>query len=211
MNEKDPSQVQSKVFYLCLGGAFLLLALLNLFIFSPAAVAAGESKALLKDLDEKLSQGEGLRSRSDALIAQNKSTATDILAVMREDLPPDSGRYSWALSTLAEIALEADLDFSVSNHPHLRYIPVKTRKKLDVNSVPMWVSYAVDVELRVSFSELVKFLGRLHEAQPYCSIAALEMNALRSSPEKHHILITLEWPVLRFEEDFEHLQSMSVR
>ncbi len=210
MSSKDLSSEQSKIFFLFLGTAFLLLAILNALVFSPAGNAAKESKELIEALDGKILRGGELASRSEELIAQNKATSTEILRVLREDLPPESGRYSWALSTLSEIALDVDLEISVQNHPHLRYIPVKTRERLDVNSVPMWVTYAVDVELHVSFLELVQFMGALHDAQPYCSVAALEINALRSTPEKHSIVMTLEWPVLRFEEDFERLQSLSV-
>ncbi|WFB37003.1 hypothetical protein P3T73_04420 [Kiritimatiellota bacterium B12222] len=191
------------------GGAFFLLAMLNNLLFFPAKMEAIQSKQLIAEIDDKLLTGEGVMLHSFDSLEGSSFSATQVLEILEEELPPESNRYSWALGLLSDVAAEAGMKLSITHHEEKRYVPVLTRDKLDVNSVPFWATYAVDVDVETSFDAFIQFLNVLNERLPYCSLATLEITALRSSPEVHRIHMTFEWPVLRFNEDLSLLQSLS--
>ncbi len=68
----------------------------------------------------------------------------------------------------------------------------ETRKKV----APEFARYFVEVSGEGSFADLFALIERLELDNPYCGVNALVIRGIASTPERHRVTLSLEWPVL---------------
>ncbi len=198
---------QKQLLILAVGGTFTLLMVLSNLLIAPAKAAAEAGRKNVAEFELKVSRGERMLRRHVLIQKETEKLSSTVMRIYREHLPPEVSRYIWALEQISQLGEDLGLQLTVQEHPGARYIPIRDKGKLDVNSIPMWIPYSVDVNLNTSFENLKKFLTLLHECYPYCSVGKLEIPAAPMNPENHNIALLLEWPILRLEEDLAWVRS----
>jgi hypothetical protein len=209
MKFSELNKEQKQLLILVVGGIFTLLMIGSNLVITPAKAAAEEGRQNIATFENQVNRGESVLRR-DALVRKEtlelSSTALDLY---QTHLPPIASRYIWALEKVSQLGADLDLQLTVQEHSGTRYIPVRDLSSLDVNSIPMWIPYPVDVRLNTSFENLQKFLSLLYERYPYCSVGKIEIAATPIHPENHNISLLLEWPVFRFEQELDWITAQA--
>lgn len=209
MKFSELNKEQKQMLILAVGGTFTLLMVLSNLLIAPAKAAAAAGNEHVAEFELKVNLGESMLKRDIQMQKETQKLALTAMTIYQEQLPPESSRYIWALEQISQIGEELNIQLTVQEHPGSRFIAVRDKEKLDVNSIPMWIPYSVDVNLNTSFENLKKFLSILHKRQPYCSVGKLEIAADPVHPENHSITVLVEWPVFRLQEDLTWVSSQA--
>lgn len=209
MKFSELNKEQKQLLILAVGGTFTLLMVLSNLLIAPAKAAAEAGRKNVAEFELKVSRGERMLRRNVQVQRETEELSTRVMKIYRDHLPPEVSRYIWALEQISQLGEDLGLQLTVQEHPGARYIPIRDKGNLDVNSIPMWIPYPVDVSLNTSFENLKKFLSLLHERYPYCSVGKFEIAASPSHPENHAISLLLEWPVLRLEDDLNWVRAQA--
>lgn len=201
MNFAEMNKEQKQLLILAVGGAFTLIMITSNLLVKPTQKRAEAAEKIIEELATDVSRGELLLERDARVRAKTREDAQALLKIVEEQLPPESGRYGWALENLTEVAESVGVLFSVREHRGARFVPLKSGQEFNPDSIPMWIPYPVEVEFRTSFENLKKILNLIEQKFPYCSVANMQINASERDPENHNISLILEWPVFRLESD----------
>lgn len=204
-----PNKQDAKVLLLAVGGTVLFLRILYVAVLAPATDEAAALERRLPEIRDRLGEGRRLLERSAELRRAVRDPAGEIPRIREKVLPPVSGRYLWAVSTLSRVARGLGLDPLVREHPDERFLPVGNPLNLDPDSIPMWATYAVEVDLLAGYADLKAFLGRLREEVPYGSVASMRITDRPTTPETHGVHLIVEWPVPRFETELDRLRKLA--
>jgi len=199
---------QKQLLVLAVGGVITLFMIVFNLMIVPAREAAEQGRRHTERYEMDVNRGEALLRRDRRTREEAREAANAMLEIYREHLPPEAGRYIWALERISQIGEDLNLQLVVREHPGSRYIPVRDMNRFDPNSVSMWIPYAVDVEMRTSFANLQNFLRELHTRYPFCSVGSLRITASSENPLHHEVRLLLEWPVFRFQEDLNELEAL---
>lgn len=210
MNFSSLTKEQKQLVILGVGGCFTLIMIVSNLVIGPAKEKAAEAEEIILELENKVASGERILRRNVRVQRDVNSFSSEILAIHESELPPRTSPYVWAVENLSLLADELGLNLSIQEHPTTRYIPVSdSLKNLNVNSIPYWVPYSVDVKINTSFAKLQSFLVLLEKALPYASIGEITIQASSNTPERHQITVLVEWPTFRFEEDLRSLTELT--
>jgi len=205
-SEMDKNQKQLLI--LSVGGVITAFFIVQNLLLKPAKEAALEAQTTIEELESEVNKGDLLLKRDTTLRKEMGNMAAEIQELRAQNLPPETSRYIWALQHISSLARGVGIKADVQETPGVRYMPSNAGKNTNRESVPMWVPYSVNVTMYTSFENLKKFLQELRVAHPFVSVGSVQIEPNDVTPEIHYIRLTLEWPVLRFEEDLEWLKSL---
>jgi hypothetical protein len=209
MNLQDLNKEQKQLILLGIMGVVVFFALGNQLLMAPAKNAALKASELIDEKGMDVKSGKSLLSK-DRLIKRELATSAELIlkAIDNENTPPTSGKEFWAQRRIGEIGYELDMDLAVSEHNQLRYFTVP---ETDSNTVSFWVPYSVKISALLSYSQLIEFLERLQQKEPYVSLAILTVNPSLDHPQKHNVTIVAEWPVPRSEDDVVKIRALNTK
>ncbi len=131
-------------------------------------------------------------------IARNRDLIDHLLDVSearRHILRPNLGNYLLVATDIIEQAADA-LGLEVDSIDETTPVGahVSSHGEADPNG-PRFKAYNVNVTLSCSLHDLVRFIRRLEEANPYLCITRLGVIARPATPEVHAASFDIEWPV----------------
>jgi hypothetical protein len=206
MKFSELNKEQKQILFLAVGGVITFFAIMGNLVIGPARANAAEAREIIAEVEDKVDKGERILRRQALVTRDVTSFSSDILAVHQEHLPPRISPYIWAVENLSLLAEELELVISVQEHPTKRYVPVPERlEDLEVNSIPYWIPYTVDVEMNASFAKVKSFLDLLENEFPYASVSEMQIQASIEDPLRHEVSIMVEWPTFRFDDDLDRV------
>lgn len=209
MSFADMNKEKKQLLILSAGGALTLFMIVTNVILNPAKARAAEARETIGELSSQVRTGELILRKDQSNRKVVSRHAARILELRATELPPENSRYIWALRNVTSLAREVGVKVTVRETSSLRYVPAASEQGLDKASVPMWIPYSVEVETFTSFENLKIYMDRLRAAHPYASIGLLQITSNDASPENHRVQFILEWPVLRFVEDVNWMESVA--
>jgi len=209
MKFSEMNKEQKQLLILAVGGGITILMIVSNLLVKPTKEAALAAEEIIEELGSDVARGELLLERDSRIRSKTQEDAKAILNIVEEDLPPENGRYGWALENLSGVSEEVGVLFVVKEYRGTRYIPIKPGLDFNQDSVSMWIPYTVEVQFKTSFENLKKILSILQEKFPYCSLANMQINASNQDPENHDISLILEWPVFRLDSDLVWIKEQA--
>jgi hypothetical protein len=210
MNLSEMDKEKKQLLILAVGGCITVVMVISNLLIGPARADAATATETIAELENEVSSGERILRRAVMTERDVRNFSSEILAIHRDELPPSTSPYIWAVENLSLLAEELNLTISVKEHPAARYVPVSpTLSDVNPESVPMWIPYSVDVEFNASFAKLKNFVDVLEESLKFAAVVGLRVESNPSNPEEHDISLILEWPTFRFEEDLAWIQEQA--
>jgi len=189
-------------------GVVTFLVVIQNLIIIPRKEAVAAAQKVIDEIDSKVSRGESVLTRDRISRRDLQSNAVGILEILRNHLPPDVSRYTWALGKVTAISHELGLlPPVVREHKGQRYVQSRRPYEEIRDNASMWVTYAVEVDFQAGYFQVIEFLRRLHEKNPYASVGQLNLRTNQQSPEFHQVSLLIEWPIFRHEADKTLLET----
>jgi hypothetical protein len=218
MNFSEMNKEQKQLVILGVMAVITTISVLSNMVIGPAREDAAAARETINNLKGKVSTGDAILIRDTRNIREIQEFSTEVHAIASRHLPPETSAYIWAVEKLSLISEELDMVIKVRQHPSARYIPVARQSPLNekgepidaepvMDTIPMWIPYAVDVETNTSFAKMQRYLDLLHQRIPYASVSQIRISARPEDPEKHLISIIVGWPSFRYPEDAEWIES----
>lgn len=218
MNPKEWSKEQKQMAVLGVMSVVVVFALGNQLVLGPLKSQAADAEQILQEKGTEKASGERILRR-DPLLRRELAADVKAIADIRNQslIPPGEGKEFWAQKRLRPIGYELDLDLSVSRHipPQPRHLTLKAPSgskgpdgdtvASDEKKLSFWIPYPVEIETRLSFSQLNALLSELHRAEPYASVGLLQVKPSVQDPIRHNVRILVQWPIPRFETEWDEL------
>ena len=211
MNFSELTKEQKQYAVLAVMSVITVFFVVQNLVVTPMKERAAAAEKTIAELESKVRTGEALLRRDRINQEEMREMSADILRISREHLPDRESQLSWAQRVLNQIIKDQlKLDGEAEKvHPGQRVASLRGSYSEVKELTPMWGVFAVDVNLRVGYDDVQRFLRALHEAHPYASVGRMTMRANPAHPEKHLVELVIEWPVFRFREDLRHVETFA--
>ncbi len=190
MNLKSLSKEQQQKYALLLIIGVAALFALKQFVISPLLAGHRTAKEELAGLESKLAQAEATIKRDEELTRALAESSRQLQVAARDLIPSPENALAWATKTIYAQARTIGLDVeSVSD------------LEVDVNGFMAkdqdkraFKPYGVRVVTQCSFAELGRFIQALEADNPHLSVSGFAITGQATTPERHQILLSVEWP-----------------
>jgi hypothetical protein len=170
-----------------IGGVFALYY----FVWSPYVKRRAESVAELSQLTAKIKQADATTRGEAKLRAEYAFRAEEFNHAVENYIVPRDNPLSWVTEKIYATARRVGID-------------VQTVAEVGLSS-PYWEEaiksersvkpYSVRVVTECSYQQLIDLVAALEESNPALCVTEIIISSLDSTPEKHMLNLTLEWPI----------------
>ena len=190
MNLKSLSKEQQQKYALLLIIGVAALFALKQFALTPLLAGHRAAKEELATLETKLEQAEAIIKRDDELTRALAESNRRLQEAARQQIPSPQNALAWANKTIFAEARSIGVDVeSVSDlEVDVNGFTAKDQEKR------MYKPYGVRVVTQCSFAELGRFIQSLESHNPHLSVSGFTITGQAASPERHQILLNIEWP-----------------
>ncbi|GEM_PF-1099676 len=207
MNFSEMSKEQKQFAILGVMSVVTVVFVLSNLVIGPMQDKAEKLEKQLKDTEPKVRRGESILKADRKNIPELKTKIETIQEIVSSDLPPENGRYLWALQRVSAVGHSLGLTSSVRIHSRPRHVSHKGEYNAVRKRASMWVPYAVDVELNCSYEDLKAFISQLYNEDKFARISLISIQPNQETPEKHSITLLVEWPVFRDSSEAKWLEQ----
>jgi hypothetical protein len=207
MSFQDLSKEQKQMAALAVMSVIVVIALGNQLVLGPAKEKAASAQRVIEEKANERTLGERMLKRDPTVRQELGEMAAALLQEQQEGrLPPVTGKEFWAQKRLTALGFNLGLNLTVSEHNTLRHILfAPDDDKIKPEDISFWVPYAVEVSVRAGYADVMALIDKVHETDPYASLASLSLSASKTDPLRHDVLLIYEWPTPRFQEDLSLL------
>ncbi len=192
--EKTAEQKKITILVVMLGVAALFIS--YQFGINPLLTGKSRTAAELRELQDKLAQGEDMATREAAILADLETGKQEISQANELYIAPRENPLAWVTekiySVARQVGLEIDSVAEVGN-------PGSARDRLE-KQVRSFTPYSVRVVSQCGYQDVVRMVAALEKSNPYLCVSGISISSQDRTVEKHMASLVVDWPMRTAQE-----------
>ena len=190
MNLKSLTKEQKQKYALTAIVAVASIFALKQFVLSPLLASHAAAKEELSDLQTKLAQAEAVIKRHDDVERALGESTRKLRDAAQTQMPNPDNALAWAHEVIYAQARALGIDPESVSDLELDVNLFTSKEQEKRNFKP----YGVRLATQCTYFELERFIADLEKANPNIVISGFTISGQGTKPERHQIMLNIEWP-----------------
>lgn len=190
MNVKNLTKEQKQKYALIAIVAVAAVFALKQFVLTPLLASHAAAKQELADLQAKLGQAETVIKRHDEVVRAVAESTRRLREAAQGQMPNPDNALAWAHEVIYAQARTVGIDPESVSDLDLDVNLFTSKEQEKRNFKP----YGVRLATQCSYADLERLIADLEKANPYLVISGFTISGQSTKPDRHQIMLNIEWP-----------------